>query len=249
MSQRNLDSFFKNQPAAANHQPRPNNTEDNDDDDRPPYNVTPKRDIVLDDGGLLTYFPRFYAPARARAMFDSLRADLPWEQFSVIVFGKSHPQPRLCALVADEECIYRYSGLTLVPHPWSTCPTLALIRDNLQQVLGVRFNSVLCNFYRANGSDYMGMHSDDEAVFGPQPTIASVTFGYARTFVVQHKVASRQKTSTNSWSCDLASGSLLVMKGRTQEEYRHGVPKRAKAGERINLTFRLLFPELASSNR
>lgn len=40
----------------------------------------------------------------------------------------------------------------------------------------------------------------------------------------------------------LKHGSLLVMRGYTQRDWIHSVPKRAKAeGKRINLTFRRVF--------
>jgi hypothetical protein len=41
---------------------------------------------------------------------------------------------------------------------------------------------------------------------------------------------------TERWR--LGDGDLLVMRGRTQSEWEHAVPKRASAGPRINITFR-----------
>uniref|UniRef100_A0A1I8HIG4 Fe2OG dioxygenase domain-containing protein n=1 Tax=Macrostomum lignano TaxID=282301 RepID=A0A1I8HIG4_9PLAT len=104
------------------------------------------------------------------------------------------------------------------------------------------FNSCLINFYK-DGSINIPWHSDDEAELGPNPTIASISFGAARDFHM------RAKGSTNiAWSQRLASGSLLVMSGATQSHLQHAVLKDPKVKElRVNLTFRLThdarFPE------
>jgi alkylated DNA repair dioxygenase AlkB len=67
--------------------------------------------------------------------------------------------------------------------------------------------------------------------------IASVSLGATRTFDLRHN-----KTGTVQ-SFSLKSRSLLVMKGETQAEWRHRVPKEPRvAGERINLTFRWVTP-------
>jgi alkylated DNA repair dioxygenase AlkB len=92
---------------------------------------------------------------------------------------------------------------------------------------------VLANLYR-DGADYMGWHSDDERALGPQPVIASLSLGATRRFRVKSRHAPARELAL-----DLPAGSLLVMRGDTQEHFRHALPKTAKpVGERINLTFR-----------
>ncbi|MEO8011625.1 MAG: alpha-ketoglutarate-dependent dioxygenase AlkB, partial [Dokdonella sp.] len=105
--------------------------------------------------------------------------------------------------------------------------------DELAQRLGIRFNGVLANRYR-DGQDSMGWHSDDERELGEQPLIASLSFGAVRRFRLRHK-----NSGAKPIAIELESGSLLVMAGATQQNYRHDLPKTARAvGERINLTFR-----------
>lgn len=51
----------------------------------------------------------------------------------------------------------------------------------------------------------------------------------------------KRSNKEDQQSLTLKHGSLLVMRGYTQRDWIHSVPKRAKAeGTRINLTFRLV---------
>src|SRR6478735_5641193 len=98
-----------------------------------------------------------------------------------------------------------------------------------------KYNSVLCNLYR-DGRDSMGWHSDDEAELGPQPCIASLSLGATRRFRLRHRRDPEQRLEL-----DLVSGSLLLMTGATQRNYRHDLPKSARVTKpRINLTFRAI---------
>lgn len=60
------------------------------------------------------------------------------------------------------------------------------LRAKLEEATGVHFNSVLANLYR-DGSDNVSWHSDDEPELGPQPTIASLSFGEMRRFCFRRK--------------------------------------------------------------
>lgn len=127
---------------------------------------------------------------------------------------------------------YRYSGQTLEPAP--VPQFLAKLFRDLEEYTHVRFNHLLMNRYRT-GNDYMGWHSDDEPELGNNPPIASLSLGATRRFVVKSKVSTHG--FTHRWQ--LESGSLMIMGGATQHQFRHGVPKqRTVQNERINLTFR-----------
>jgi alkylated DNA repair dioxygenase AlkB len=61
-----------------------------------------------------------------------------------------------------------------------------------------------------------------------------VSLGASRRFVLKHRREPQRKLEIA-----LPHGSLLVMSGATQRNYRHALPRTAKrVGERINLTFR-----------
>lgn len=183
--------------------------------------------------GVLAFLPQLPFRLSNAELMARLLQDTPWKAERIVVFGKTHLQPRLTAWCGD--AAYRYSGMTLPPTPWP--PLLAELRDMVQQVTGCRFNSVLLNYYR-DERDSMGMHSDDEAELGRHPAIASLTYGAARTFILKHK------RTGETHKLDLGDGNLLLMAGALQANWRHGINKAARTlGPRINLTFRLIHPD------
>jgi alkylated DNA repair dioxygenase AlkB len=170
--------------------------------------------------------------APTSVVLRELIARTPWRADSVVVWGKQYPQPRLTAWYGDAEARYEYSGLALEPLPWTA--RLLAIKASVERVSGSRFNSVLLNYYR-NERDSMGMHSDDEPELGSEPVIASVSLGATRTLVFRH----RSDRSRKPLRIALADGSLLLMRGSTQQWWKHGIAKeRRPCGARVNLTFR-----------
>ncbi|HXW73260.1 MAG TPA: alpha-ketoglutarate-dependent dioxygenase AlkB [Steroidobacteraceae bacterium] len=166
-----------------------------------------------------------------QALLQRLINEVPWRSESIVLWGRKHLQPRLTAWYADADARYSYSGITLEPLPWSG--TLVQIKGRIECFAG-EYNSVLVNYYRDN-RDSMGQHSDDEPELGDEPTIASVSLGHERTFVMRHKA----RKDLSPVRLSLKSGSLLLMRGPTQRFWTHGVPKQSvRCGPRINLTFR-----------
>ena len=185
----------------------------------------------------ISFVSNFALPAPAENLLQTFIKMTPWRSQSVTVWGKTYQQPRLIAWYGDPGQSYSYSGIDLEPLPWTS--TLLGIRGAVQDVAHQQFNSVLLNYYRDH-RDSMGFHSDDERELGPTPTIASVSLGATRTFVLKHKTRATMKPVR----IELPSGCLLVMKGTTQQFWKHGIDKQAKpCGPRINLTFRRIFPK------
>lgn len=188
--------------------------------------------INLPDADLLLY-PSFFNRNEADDYLISLIETVQWSQDKIQIYGKQHLVPRLSAWYADAGKSYRYSGLEMRGLP--LLPVLKKIKQEVEQVSGVAFNSVLANRYR-NGSDSVGWHADDEPELGPEPVIASISFGEQRHFQLKHRTDKNLKQSFI-----LPHGSLLIMRGRTQEKWLHQIPKSAKPlQERINLTFRVI---------
>ena len=73
------------------------------------------------------------------------------------------------------------------------------LRDDLVAELEAPFDSCLANLYR-DGADSMGWHSDDEPELGPRPTIASVSLGARRRFLLRHRASGQR------WSVELGEG-------------------------------------------
>jgi alkylated DNA repair dioxygenase AlkB len=165
---------------------------------------------------------------------DEFIQSTPWRAEDVIVWGKRFKQPRLIAWYGDSTKEYSYSGINLKPLQW-TVPLLE-IRERVESIAEAKFNSVLLNYYRDN-RDSMGMHSDDEKELGVNPSIASVSLGANRTIIFKHKF----KSEVPATRISLTSGSLLLMKGDTQKNWKHGINKEDRTiGPRVNLTFRTI---------
>jgi alkylated DNA repair dioxygenase AlkB len=172
------------------------------------------------------YYPGWVVDAER--LFVVLRDGIAWEQHEVTLYGRTVPTPRLTAWMGDG--IYRYSGIVNEPAGWPEA--LAELRDRLRRELGVNFNSCLANLYR-DGTDSMGFHSDNEPELGSRPTIASISLGDRRRFVLRHR------STGERWSWELGHGDLLVMRDDSQSDYAHAVPKTSRrVGPRMNLTFR-----------
>ena len=162
------------------------------------------------------------------ALYAEVLAAVPFEQRSVTIFGRSVPQPRLIGWCGTTS--YRYSGLTLSPRPVPPCLTPILAR--VSEHSGTSFNHLLLNLYR-DGRDSMGMHADDEAELGRDPVVATLTLGATRKFLL------RARQGSHRVEYALGDGSLLIMGGRCQAEYVHGIPKTQRpVGARLSVTFR-----------
>lgn len=178
----------------------------------------------------IAYAPAFLSTVQADALFSALVDAVPWQQPQLLIHGRLVITPRLCCWMGDPDAAYRYSNTRFLPEPW-IAPVLRL-KTALETRTCTSFNSVLLNYYR-DGRDAMGWHSDDEPELGLKPVIASVSIGGARRFLL------RPASGGKSSSIELEHGSLLLMRGETQKNYQHSLPRTAKAVDgRINLTFR-----------
>ena len=178
------------------------------------------------------YIPDFLEPAQGYYLYDCIHDRADWQRQTVRLFDKEYQSPRLSAWYGDPDAVYRYSGTINVPLPWFD--PLQTLREQVQTITRCRFNSVLLNYYR-DGNDSMGRHSDDETELGERPVIASVSLGETRRFIFHP----RKFNTAESIRFNLTHGSLLIMSGSCQRQWKHSVPKSKKpTGPRINLTFR-----------
>lgn len=213
-------------------------------------------DIQIPEG-CLHHAPGFLSPEVSRRLFQILLANdrypvrqthwqevdladirwhtIPWRQDSIRMYGRQTTLPRLSSWHGDENAAYTYSGLALVPNPWNE--PLVWLRERLFRLTGVRFNSVLLNWYRS-GDDHISWHSDAEPELGLNPTIASVSMGATRRFLLRRREVPQEKVEL-----PLSEGSLLVMSGALQHHWQHSIPREKRVQEgRISLTFRVVQP-------
>ncbi|HTD98943.1 MAG TPA: alpha-ketoglutarate-dependent dioxygenase AlkB [Mucilaginibacter sp.] len=182
---------------------------------------------------LLDYRPGFFDEQESTTLLQKFINQTPWEQRLQKMYDKHILTPRLTAWYGDPE-VYDYAALTQTkPHFWT--PQLLMIKNKIEPLSGVKFNSVLLNYYR-DGNDSVAWHSDRESVLGKNPVIASVSFGQVRSFDIRNKQDHSEK-----YSVRLEHGSFLLMKAGLQEHWEHRIAKSTKPMKaRVNLTFRVV---------
>ena len=189
-------------------------------------------EIDIPDAEVFLY-PSLLSNQEADQLFDSLKTSIIWEKHKIKLYGVVHDVPRLTAWYGDPNKSYEYSGIKLQTRLWNS--PLLKIREKIETISKTKYNSVLLNLYRS-GSDSVLWHSDDEPELGKNPVIGSLSLGEAREFQMKHKYDRDLKQKIL-----LQHGSFLLMKGKTQHNWLHQIPKRKNLkGERINLTFRTI---------
>ncbi len=192
-----------------------------------PEAAAPERDFELLEG--------FLEAAEADRLMQQLLVEARWRREFLQMFGRQIRSPRRVCWYGDPGVGYVYSGEQHRAYGW--LKPLVPLREILAERLEVPFNFVLLNHYR-DRNDSMGWHADSEPELGDQPVIASLSLGAARTFRVRtaRKTAGVRRLSR---AIELPHGSLLIMRGRSQSDFQHALPKSARScGPRLNLTFR-----------
>jgi alkylated DNA repair dioxygenase AlkB len=150
-------------------------------------------------------------------VWATLADRVPWRQGRRPMYDQVVDEPRLSQWYGRSEPL---------PHP-----VLGELFEVLSGRYGVHFDSVGLNYYR-DGADSVAWHGDRVARTVPRPLVAIVSVGQPRTFRLRHKGGGASR------SFHLGAGDLLVMGGACQHELEHCVPKVARAGPRISITYR-----------
>ncbi len=184
------------------------------------------------ENGEYQFYPDFFNKTESDLFLQNLKDKIEWKQESMNMYGKQVNFPRLTAWYGDNDKPYSFSGITLEPKIWTK--ELLIIKEKIEPLSKINFNSVLLNRYRS-GNDSISWHTDAEKELGINPVIASVNFGATRKFQLRH-INTKEKLEI-----ELTHGSLLIMQGELQHYWQHQVPKTSKTvEERINLTFRVI---------
>jgi alkylated DNA repair dioxygenase AlkB len=174
--------------------------------------------------------PSWDTATRADALLAELSPFL--DQRPVRIFNQLKQQPRLTAYFNSDGHIYRYSGTSYIPLPFSKSPLLEdlLHRVNTGWDEPFEFDSCFVNLYR-DGNDSIGAHSDNESAFH-KDRILSLSYGATRLFRLRYQKVNYQDVA-------LSSGDAILMKGPCQDLFTHEVPKFPACNQwRLNLTFR-----------
>jgi alkylated DNA repair dioxygenase AlkB len=159
--------------------------------------------------------------------------ELPYLHHPTIkVYGKEVHQRRDILFVSDTSKGYRYSGQLMPSVPFGNMEWLKEIMNLVNTTLSTSFNGILINRY-TDGADSIGPHSDDERGLS-NGIVAAISLGGERTFRVRDKSTGNIVLDTPT-----VTGSLMVMDGAFQREFKHEIPPTKKVTPpRISLTFR-----------
>jgi alkylated DNA repair dioxygenase AlkB len=153
----------------------------------------------------------------ADTLLDALIERVDWQQHRRWMYERMVDDPRLSRWFSADETL---------PHS-----ALEPVRSALAEHYDVPLGGLGLNYYR-DGRDSVAPHRDRELRHLDDTLIAIVTLGARRPFLI------RPRGGGKSRDISPASGDLLVMGGRTQVNWEHGVPKVKSAGPRISATWR-----------
>ena len=173
-----------------------------------------KNEIVAHNDLKIRIEEGFFNTIDSDALLKNFITKLPWESMTIKMFGRDTKIPRLQCWIGDKGCEYRYSGKQLNRRAWNQ--DLIMIRKRIFEKFKIDFNSVLANYYR-DGKDSMGWHADDEKELGPNPTIASISFGSERDLVFRNKISRETLTVPQT------NGCLILIDGETQKNWQHSI--------------------------
>ena len=187
---------------------------------------------LLHKDGTAHYYGKILPYGEANRYFDLLLQNIQWKNDEANILGKHIITKRKVAWYGNSDYSYAYSNTTKQALAWTR--ELSVLKRLVEEITGESFNSCLLNLYH-NGNEGLGWHSDDEKSIGKYTPIASLSFGAERKFSFKHK------QTKQTVSLVLGHGSLLVMKGATQTNWLHSLPKSNRITQaRINLTFRMM---------
>jgi alkylated DNA repair dioxygenase AlkB len=176
---------------------------------------TTARRIAIDSTSWVEIVPGWLSGAQS--LLESLQSAVPWQQHDRRLFDQTFREPRMTA---------EYRTLTEV-----SSQTLLGCVKALSDHYGVVYDSLWLNLYR-DGQDSTGWHRDRFSCRQPECIVPVLTLGATRRFLI------KPRNGGASMAFKPNSGDLVVMGGRSQENWLHSVPKDpAVTGSRMSINF------------
>jgi alkylated DNA repair dioxygenase AlkB len=155
------------------------------------------------------------------ALLQELAGSVQWRSEERTMYERTVQVPRLYATL---------------PHDGPVPPLLERARAALSARYGEAFERLSLGYYR-NGNDSVAWHGDYVARRLPSATVATISVGAPRHFLLRAKGGTQRLTLCLGW------GDLLVMGGTCQRTWEHAVPKVRQAAPRIAIMFRPVWRE------
>ncbi|WP_431822361.1 alpha-ketoglutarate-dependent dioxygenase AlkB [Burkholderia sp. F1] len=153
----------------------------------------------------------------ASVLYEQLRNNVPWCEHDRRIFNKVVREPRMTAV---------YQNIGDVPEQ-----TLLQAVHALSSHYGVAYDGLWMNLYR-NGQDSTGWHRDHRSCRKLDCIVPVLTLGTTRRFLIKPIKGGR------SIAFKPSAGDLVVMGGRSQQDWVHCVPKDPAIEEaRISVNF------------
>ena len=153
----------------------------------------------------------------SRILLERLATTVPWQQHDRRLFDQTFQEPRLTAAYRDLRDV--------------ADKALVDAANALSEHYGVVYDNLWLNLYR-NGEDSTGWHRDRFSCRRPDCIVPVLTLGATRRFLI------KPRDGGNSIAFKPGSGDLIVMGGRSQEDWVHSVPKDPKVAEhRVSINF------------
>lgn len=150
------------------------------------------------------------------SLFDALHDGTRWRHERRRMYDRIVDVPRLTARLPEDGAGH---------------PLVAEIAGALGRHYAADLCCVSMALYR-DGNDSVAWHRDRELRDLPTSMVAIVVLGEPRPFLLRPFGGGRSIVYKPGW------GDLLVMGGRCQHDFEHGVPKVPIAGPRISVMFR-----------
>lgn len=184
------------------------------------------------------YIPDFLVPELHRTAYHALMEDLDWEQ-------RDAPRKEYWTNTLNRPYTYGRGLGQRTYQPRATHPSIEIITDILEMLLGFRYEGCFLNRYDT-ACDSLGWHADDDPGIDHSRPIAIVTLGSSRE--LQYKLMDHDATTKAlglgkpPYSVFLEPGSLALMAAGMQQTHLHSIPKSSAVvfGPRISLTYRSL---------
>jgi alkylated DNA repair dioxygenase AlkB len=173
------------------------------------------RRVALDAHSWVEVVPGWMAASHR--LCEHLATAVPWKQHDRKLFEQTFREPRLTA---------EYRSLRDVPDTALTEAAAALSKH-----YGIVYDSLWLNLYR-NGQDSTGWHRDRFSCRQPECIVPVLTLGATRRFLI------KPRDGGTSVGFKPHCGDLIVMGGRSQQDWLHSVPKNPSIAEsRISINF------------
>ena len=137
-------------------------------------------------------------------VYATLVDALPWQQVNIWAYDHNRPEPRLTAGCKP--------GVK-APHE-----SITEMHKALRRHYGIELGGVGLSFYR-DGRDAMGAHRDTDLRHCEETLIAIVSLGAPRPWTLTPR-----GSRTPAFDVAPGAGDVLVMGGRAQADWLHGVP-------------------------